>query len=228
MFFEKLQPASLVLNFVPLDEVPWPGSFFSATPAPPRCCSSKQEVSVMAEPLQLCLGASESPVEVSSFVRDNESTTVRLRSTLRGARLVFPSKMAKPSIDPALLARRAYLTRRQEERDYAQMVSSVRKRPQQSDAGSAFKVQATVGLNVAVAALASFYIAYIVSASLVTRPASRVLIGLGAAVFILFVEVTLYMIRTYSVEEAERAKRRRPASGTFLRTATQEEKPKTE
>ena len=150
------------------------------------------------ETMQVAVDGSDSPVDVTSFVRSHEASSERLRSKVRG--LVFPVAES-PERNPALEERRAFLRRRNEERQYARMMASVKKPTNPHDgAGKSLKVQATVGANVFVAALASFYVGYLVSGGLVDRTSTRVVIGLGAMVFILFVEMILFMIRTYTVD----------------------------
>ncbi|KAJ1459687.1 hypothetical protein M885DRAFT_613290 [Pelagophyceae sp. CCMP2097] len=124
-----------------------------------------------------------------------------LRAALRGAALVFASPKAVPP-NADLARRRTYLARKAEERAYAKMTGNVHEKPHSAEdsMGKSLRFQASVGVNMIVAPVAMFFVAYIAARNLVASQRWRVVLGLGAAIVMLFIEMTLYIARSLAVE----------------------------
>ena len=177
----------------------------------------------MASGLELIRPGESKPVRVdalaSELAKNNASTRLSLRSALRGTKLVFPAPVREATPDPAVATRREMLARRAEHREYATLVSSVHRAPVRPEerVGASLRHQYTIGANMVVAPVASSFICYILSKSLVEKATSRVVAGLMGGIVMLFVEMILYIARAYMVDhQADRRKRRKP-SGQFGR-----------
>ena len=175
----------------------------------------------MASGLELIRPGESKPVRVdalaSELAKNNSSTRLSLRSALRGTKLVFPAPTPHTTPDPAVATRREMLARRAEHREYATLVSSVHRAPVRPEerVGASLRHQYTIGANMVVAPVASSFICYILSKSLVEKATSRVVAGLMGGIVMLFVEMILYIARAYMVDhQADRRKRRKP-SGQF-------------
>ncbi|KAJ8599362.1 hypothetical protein CTAYLR_007015 [Chrysophaeum taylorii] len=156
----------------------------------------------------------EEPIDVCELVHRLESEDKKpLRSVLRGAELVF-ARREEPKPNGSLEKRRAFLRRRAEEREYDKLVASVRPKTVKPEDRVAASLQMTftVSANMVVAPVGAFFVAFLASRTLVEKQSSRIAIGLGGAIAILFIEMILYIARAYTLETLKpkkiRAKRR--------------------
>ena len=131
-----------------------------------------------------------------------------LCTLLKGSKVMFPSPITSSSLSPSaynLEERRAYLLRRQEEREYAKFIDD------SSDFGkssksfsfhepiSQLKGQISIIVNMFVCSFAMFGVGYYVGVQYKCDLQLCIIFGLIGAVLILFIEMTLYIIRTHNV-----------------------------
>lgn len=143
--------------------------------------------------------AGADPIQVCEYVYSAENSKERLRS--KNLELVFAKDERQPSRE--LLRRRAFLKRRNDERSYWRMVENVhpRAKPPEERVAASFKFQAIVGANMIVAPTASFFICYILARSIVKKHTSRMALGLGGAIIMLVIEMILFIVRSYTIEQ---------------------------
>ena len=131
---------------------------------------------------------------------------------LRGCKLTFSSPNTNSSsfapISYDMEERRAYLRRRQEEREYAQFVdnkvdfSENSKSITTRESISEIKGQISVIANMFVCAFAMFGVGYYVGVQYKCDMQTRMIFGLVGAVFMMFIEMVLYIIRTHNASVA--------------------------
>jgi len=139
---------------------------------------------------------------------------VALRPRLRGAALVFAGLPAAPAPDPAVARRRAELANRAEHRAYAKLVKTVYRPPVRPEdrVAASLRHQFTVSANMVVAPVGAAGICYAISRAVgFDRPQHRVAFALLGGVAMLFIEMILFIARTYSVEAAGARRARRAA-----------------
>uniref|UniRef100_A0A7S3NPZ3 Uncharacterized protein n=1 Tax=Aureoumbra lagunensis TaxID=44058 RepID=A0A7S3NPZ3_9STRA len=157
------------------------------------------------QPLRLKLLNKEADIEVSALLRDMETQKVSsVLEFVRGSVLIFTKPGPSTPINSELEQRRAYLKRRAEEREYARMISSVKQRPHRDGFGNSLKVQFTLSANVIVAPIASFFVSYLLSRSLIQKTSHRIIAGLTGGIVMLFIELILYMARSFTIEDQNR------------------------
>lgn len=128
---------------------------------------------------------------------------------LRGSRVIFPSSITIYSQSPSvydLEGRRAYLLRRQEEREYARLIDDNGLSFGGNSISSSFrepiahmKGQISIIANMFVCSFAMFGVGYYVGVQYKCDRQICTIFGLVGAVLILFIEMMLYIIRTHNV-----------------------------
>ena len=163
---------------------------------------------------------------VDELVHEYETTTGsgRLRDTLRGAKLVFAPKPQKTTSE-AVARRRNILQARAERRAYDKMVESVAPRPVRPEerVATSLKHSFTVSANMIMTPVGVGAVGYRLAKHKVPEK-HRIVVALVCGVGMLFVEMILFLARTYSVEAHTAKRERRAAAGRFgpagLREAT--------
>ena len=162
---------------------------------------------------------------VDELVHEYETTgSGRLRDTLRGAKLVFTPKEQKTT-SAAVARRRNILQARAERRAYDKMVESVAPRPIRPEerVATSLKHSFTVSANMVMTPVGVGAVGYRLAKHKVPEK-HRIVVALVCGVGMLFVEMILFLARTYSVEAHTAKRERRAAAGRFgpagLREAT--------
>lgn len=158
----------------------------------------------------------------AAWEAEARSSGVSLLDRVRGASLVFSGARAAPEKSAAQARRRAELTRRGEHRAYAKLVRSVHTppvRPEERMAAS-LRHQFTISANMVVAPLASAGICYVLSRHIVSEK-NRVVVALLGGIGMLFIEMVLFILRTYSVEHHVARKKRKEAWDARWKTKLQ-------
>lgn len=161
----------------------------------------------MIRGLQLKVADGAEPIEVCEYVYNEEKSKERLRS--KNLQLVFAKDEREPSRE--LVRRRAFLKRRNDERSYWRMVANVhpKAKPPEERVAASFKFQAIVGANMIVAPTASFFICYTLARSIVKKHTSRMAIGLGGGVIMLVIEMILFIVRSYTIEQTSKKEKKK-------------------
>ena len=123
---------------------------------------------------------------------------------VRGATLVFRPAAAPYVPDAAAVRRRARLQLKSDERAYQAMVGGSGRRAGGSlpaPTMASYTNQMAIGVNVIVAALSAFAVAYIVTGKWLDKR-QRMVAGLGAAICMLVVEVVLVLTRSATMDRA--------------------------
>lgn len=131
---------------------------------------------------------------------------------LRGGGLVFPETQAAAAAAAMKQTeeKRAYAERRerllllQEQREYQRMTSNIQRAPRETvrDIQATFKFQAGMGANMIVAMFTTFIICYWASKFIVgTNKSHRLVIGLVGAMFIMLVELMVFVVRSLKADE---------------------------
>eukprot|EP00903_Cladosiphon_okamuranus_P007135 g6930.t1 len=136
---------------------------------------------------------------------------------LRGGGLVFPeSRAAAAAAMKHTEERRLFEERRErllllrEQKEYQRMTSNIQRAPRESvrDIQASFKFQAGMGANMVVAVLTTFLISYWASKFIVgDNKAHRLVIGLVGAMFIMLVELMIFVVRSLKADEVLEAAR---------------------
>ena len=162
---------------------------------------------------------------VDELVHEYETTgSGRLRDTLRGSKLVFAPKEQKKTSE-AVARRRNILQARAERRAYDKMVESVAPRPVRPEerVATSLKHSFTVSANMVMTPVGVGAVGYRLAKHKVPEK-HRIVVALVCGVGMLFVEMILFLARTYSVEAHTAKRERRAAAGRFgpagLREAT--------
>ena len=182
----------------------------------------------MAAPVEgLKLQTKTTLKRVDELVHEYETTTGsggRLRDTLRGSKLVFAPKEQKAT-SAAVARRRNILQARAERRAYDKMVESVAPRPVRPEerVATSLKHSFTVSANMVMTPVGVGAVGYRLAKHKVPEK-HRIVVALVCGVGMLFVEMILFLARTYSVEAHTAKRERRAAAGRFgpagLREAT--------
>ena len=181
----------------------------------------------MAAPVEgLKLQTKTTLKRVDELVHEYETTTGtgRLRETLRGAKLVFAPPQKKTTSE-AVARRRNILQARAERRAYDKMVESVAPRPIRPEerVATSLKHSFTVSANMVMTPVGVGAVGYRLAKHKVPEK-HRIVVALVCGVGMLFVEMILFLARTYSVEAHTAKRERRAAAGRFgpagLREAT--------
>ena len=163
---------------------------------------------------------------VDELVYEYETTGEkgRLRDTLRGSKLVFAPKEQKTTSE-AVARRRNILQARAERRAYDKMVESVAPRPIRPEerVATSLKHSFTVSANMVMTPVGVGAVGYRLAKHKVPEK-HRIVVALVCGIGMLFVEMILFLARTYSVEAHTAKRERRAAAGRFgpagLREAT--------
>ena len=162
---------------------------------------------------------------VDELVHDYETNgSGRLRDTLRGSKLVFAPPPQKTTSE-AVARRRNILQARAERRAYDKMVESVAPRPVRPEerVATSLKHSFTVSANMIMTPVGVGAVGYRLAKHKVPEK-HRIVVALVCGVGMLFVEMILFLARTYSVEAHTAKRERRAAAGRFgpagLREAT--------
>ena len=163
---------------------------------------------------------------VDELVHEYEMTTGtgRLRETLRGAKLVF-AQAPKKQTSEAVARRRNILQARAERRAYDKMVESVAPRPVRPEerVATSLKHSFTVSANMIMTPVGVGAVGYRLAKHKVPEK-HRIVVALVCGIGMLFIEMILFLARTYSVEAHAAKRERRAAAGRFgpagLREAT--------
>ena len=163
---------------------------------------------------------------VDELVYEYETTGEkgRLRDTLRGSKLVFAPKEQKTTSE-AVARRRNILQARAERRAYDKMVESVAPRPTRPEerVATSLKHSFTVSANMIMTPVGVGAVGYRLAKHKVPEK-HRIVVALVCGIGMLFVEMILFLARTYSVEAHTAKRERRAAAGRFgpagLREAT--------
>ena len=163
---------------------------------------------------------------VDELVHDYETTGSgrRLRDALRGSKLVFAPQQKKTTSE-AVARRRNILQARAERRAYDKMVESVAPRPIRPEerVATSLKHSFTVSANMVMTPVGVGAVGYRLAKHKVPEK-HRIVVALVCGVGMLFVEMILFLARTYSVEAHTAKRERRAAAGRFgpagLREAT--------
>ena len=163
---------------------------------------------------------------VDELVYEYETTngSGRLRDAIRGSKLVFAPKEQKKT-SAAVARRRNILQARAERRAYDKMVESVAPRPIRPEerVATSLKHSFTVSANMVMTPVGVGAVGYRLAKHKVPEK-HRIVVALVCGVGMLFVEMILFLARTYSVEAHTAKRERRAAAGRFgpagLREAT--------
>ena len=162
---------------------------------------------------------------VDELVHEYETTgSGRLRDTLRGAKLVF-AKPPQKTTSEAVARRRNILQARAERRAYDKMVESVAPRPVRPEerVATSLKHSFTVSANMIMTPVGVGAVGYRLAKHKVPEK-HRIVVALVCGIGMLFIEMILFLARTYSVEAHAAKRERRAAAGRFgpagLREAT--------
>ena len=163
---------------------------------------------------------------VDELVYEYETTGEkgRLRDTLRGSKLVFAPKEQKTTSE-AVARRRNILQARAERRAYDKMVESVAPRPVRPEerVATSLKHSFTVSANMVMTPVGVGAVGYRLAKHKVPEK-HRIVVALVCGIGMLFIEMILFLARTYSVEAHTAKRERRAAAGRFgpagLREAT--------
>ena len=162
---------------------------------------------------------------VDELVHDYETSgSGRLRDTLRGSKLVFAPKEQKQTSE-AVARRRNILQARAERRAYDKMVESVAPRPVRPEerVATSLKHSFTVSANMIMTPVGVGAVGYRLAKHKVPEK-HRIVVALVCGIGMLFIEMILFLARTYSVEAHAAKRERRAAAGRFgpagLREAT--------
>ena len=180
----------------------------------------------MAAPVEgLKLQTKTTLKRVDELVHEHETTgSGRLRDTLRGSTLVFAPKEQKTTSE-AVARRRNILQARAERRAYDKMVESVAPRPVRPEerVATSLKHSFTVSANMIMTPVGVGAVGYRLAKHKVPEK-HRIVVALVCGIGMLFVEMILFLARTYSVEAHAAKRERRAAAGRFgpagLREAT--------
>ena len=148
----------------------------------------------------------------------------RLRDTLRGSKLVFAPPPPKPTSE-AVARRRNILQARAERRAYDKMVESVAPRPVRPEerVATSLKHSFTVSANMVMTPVGVGAVGYRLAKHKVPEK-HRIVVALVCGIGMLFIEMILFLARTYAVEAHAAKRERRAAAGRFgpagLREAT--------
>ena len=163
---------------------------------------------------------------VDELVYEYETTngSGRLRDAIRGSKLVFAPPPQKKTSE-AVARRRNILQARAERRAYDKMVESVAPRPIRPEerVAMSLKHSFTVSANMVMTPVGVGAVGYRLAKHKVPEK-HRIVVALVCGVGMLFVEMILFLARTYSVEAHTAKRERRAAAGRFgpagLREAT--------
>ena len=162
---------------------------------------------------------------VDELVHEYETTgSGRLRDTLRGSKLVFAPPPQKTTSE-AVARRRNILQARAERRAYDKMVESVAPRPVRPEerVATSLKHSFTVSANMVMTPVGVGAVGYRLAKHKVPEK-HRIVVALVCGIGMLFIEMILFLARTYSVEAHAAKRERRAAAGRFgpagLREAT--------
>ena len=162
---------------------------------------------------------------VDELVHEYETTgSGRLRDALRGSKLVFAPPPQKTTSE-AVARRRNILQARAERRAYDKMVESVAPRPIRPEerVATSLKHSFTVSANMVMTPVGVGAVGYRLAKHKVPEK-HRIVVALVCGIGMLFVEMILFLARTYSVEAHTAKRERRAAAGRFgpagLREAT--------
>ena len=163
---------------------------------------------------------------VDELVHEYETTngSGRLRDAIRGSKLVFAPPPQKKTSE-AVARRRNILQARAERRAYDKMVESVAPRPIRPEerVATSLKHSFTVSANMVMTPVGVGAVGYRLAKHKVPEK-HRIVVALVCGVGMLFVEMILFLARTYSVEAHTAKRERRAAAGRFgpagLREAT--------
>ena len=154
---------------------------------------------------------------VDELVHEYETTTGsgRLRDTLRGSTLVFAPPPQKTTSE-AVKQRRNILQARAERRAYDKMVESVAPRPVRPEerVATSLKHSFTVSANMVMTPVGVGAVGYRLAKHKVPEK-HRIVVALVCGIGMLFIEMILFLARTYSVEAHTAKRERRAAAGRF-------------
>eukprot|EP00904_Undaria_pinnatifida_P009697 jgi/Undpi1/5858/HiC_scaffold_2.g01132.m1 len=135
---------------------------------------------------------------------------------LQGGGLVFPDSPGNAASLKQGDEKRRYDERRnrllvlREQKEYARMTSNIQRAPRETvrDIQASFKFQAGMGANMIVAVFTTFIISYWASKYIVgDNKSHRIVIGLVGAVFIMLVELLVFVTRSLKADEVLEAAR---------------------
>lgn len=140
-----------------------------------------------------------------------------LSSILGGTKLAFVhnEKNGYPpqaNLSPLLVKRRKLLAAKQEQREYNKMVFGTETNPRQCDNESvheqynALRHQASILMNMVAAIVATFGMGYYCGGFFSDQYAVRMTYGVVAATIIMVVELILFIIRTYQMDNEHKKK----------------------
>ena len=153
---------------------------------------------------------------VDELVHEYETTgSGRLRDTLRGSTLVFAPPPQKTTSE-AVARRRNILQARAERRAYDKMVESVAPRPVRPEerVATSLKHSFTVSANMVMTPVGVGAVGYRLAKHKVPEK-HRIVVALVCGIGMLFIEMILFLARTYSVEAHAAKRERRAAAGRF-------------
>jgi hypothetical protein len=147
---------------------------------------------------------------------------IDIAALLQGGRLIFPPKTPQEgdvSRRDSNSRRREDLLRRQEERDYRRMTANVsgvgasEDRASVRDIQSTIRFQAAVGFNMIIAIAGAFWTFWWFSKFFVQKESHRLAMGLAGAVFMMLLEMLIFVLRSLKADEAVARCHRRNGSG---------------
>ena len=174
-------------------------------------------------------------IEDIKFLIDNSSSDPdtkaqlrqRLESALRGTTLSFAPKPAPKKADPAFQKRLERLRLQSEERSYSNLTTNLKNASSMKDdevTAKSMMYATSVGLNMVVAPASFGVFMYFFAGSIFSRffddedsvesrgnniDIRRVIAGVVSGVFMLFVEMILFVIRSHELDASVRKKGRR-------------------
>ncbi|CAK5223565.1 unnamed protein product [Aphanomyces euteiches] len=152
---------------------------------------------------------------VAYLKKAQASSGKSVRALLQGACI-----QAAPNSDSAinakrakyLAARRQYLQRIQDEKEYNQMLGSISKPKRDHDMQKEMKSvtqHVSIGLNMIAAMATAFFVAYYVARTVTQDETTKLLAGVAGAIAMMMVEMVLYMARATKQEELARIARKK-------------------
>ncbi|EJK55660.1 hypothetical protein THAOC_24581 [Thalassiosira oceanica] len=182
--------------------------------------------------LKTCTGGSTLPLEciqalryliqMSQTTQQRKSEQLKsLDAALRGSRLVFETPQKKAA-DPTYQKRLERLRLKSEERMYSKLTTNLQQTVRDDDVTAKSMTYATsIGLNMVVAPISFGVFMYFFAGSIFSRffdeqddvggniDIRRVIAGVVSGVFMLFVEMILFVIRSHEIDASVRKKSKR-------------------
>mmetsp|Transcript_15389 Transcript_15389/g.30865 ORF Transcript_15389/g.30865 Transcript_15389/m.30865 type:complete len:171 (+) Transcript_15389:52-564(+) len=164
-----------------------------------QCCVSIDRYKAEGKVWQLenenenCLNVDEVVNRFHYLRRKNGLQPGSLGGLLKGSRLSFPQEI-KVAANADLLKRRVFLAKRAEGKAYSRLSAGV-VNPEDNERVGKLIPKLSIGANMILAVASCFIVGYVASSCITEHQHLRLTAGLIAMIIILFVEMTLFVIR---------------------------------